>query len=162
MRPEFRIQRTSTAQAQTGGNPRCSRPPMASHPLEWDALAWTSARFVVSEQNRNNRASPVRQSSSAVAVAAYSGIHDDVEKENGESRAWHCQPRATQRDRFQNAGGTLTMAGPRSSGGASPSQHDLDHRSAQLNPNNDAYWQSRGEDERPSDWEDRIHPGEED
>lgn len=30
-----------------------------------------------------------------------------------------------------------------------------DNRSDQLNPNNDAYWQSRGEDERPDDWEDR-------
>ena len=29
-----------------------------------------------------------------------------------------------------------------------------DNRANQLNPNNDAYWQSRGEDERPDDWED--------
>ena len=29
-----------------------------------------------------------------------------------------------------------------------------DNRANQLNPNNDAYWQSRGEDERPEDWED--------
>lgn len=27
-----------------------------------------------------------------------------------------------------------------------------DNHSNQLNPNNDAYWQSRGEDERPDDW----------
>lgn len=33
-------------------------------------------------------------------------------------------------------------------------QHDDDNRSDQLNPENDAYWQSRGEDERPDDWQD--------
>jgi len=32
-------------------------------------------------------------------------------------------------------------------------KHDDDNRSDQLNPNNDAYWSSRGEDERPEDWE---------
>lgn len=32
---------------------------------------------------------------------------------------------------------------------------DQDNHSNQLNPNNDAYWQSRGEDERPDDWEER-------
>ena len=31
-----------------------------------------------------------------------------------------------------------------------------DNRANQLNPNNDAYWQSRGEDDRPEDWEERI------
>lgn len=31
---------------------------------------------------------------------------------------------------------------------------DLDNHANQLNPNNDAYWQSRGEDERPEDWDD--------
>lgn len=30
-----------------------------------------------------------------------------------------------------------------------------DNRADQMNPNNDAYWQSRGYDERPEDWEDR-------
>lgn len=35
-------------------------------------------------------------------------------------------------------------------------KHDDDNRSNQLNQNNDAYWQSRGEDERPEDWEDRA------
>ncbi|WP_260428293.1 hypothetical protein [Burkholderia sp. Bp9031] len=35
-------------------------------------------------------------------------------------------------------------------------KHDLDNHSDQLNPNNDAYWQSRGEDERPDDWEERL------
>ena len=26
----------------------------------------------------------------------------------------------------------------------------------QMNPNNDAYWQSRGYNERPDDWEDQV------
>ena len=30
-----------------------------------------------------------------------------------------------------------------------------DNRADQMNPNNDAYWESRGYDERPDDWEDR-------
>lgn len=31
---------------------------------------------------------------------------------------------------------------------------DLDnHANQQLNDNNDAYWQSRGHDERPADWQ---------
>ena len=30
-------------------------------------------------------------------------------------------------------------------------QDDRDNRSNQLNPNNDAYWQSRGYDERPDE-----------
>lgn len=33
---------------------------------------------------------------------------------------------------------------------------DDDNHADQLNPNNDAYWQSRGEEERPDDWEDRA------
>lgn len=33
---------------------------------------------------------------------------------------------------------------------------DQDNRANQLNPEHDAYWQSRGEDERPEDWEDQI------
>lgn len=32
---------------------------------------------------------------------------------------------------------------------------DDDNRANQLNDNNDAYWQSRGYDKRPDDWEDR-------
>jgi hypothetical protein len=32
-------------------------------------------------------------------------------------------------------------------------KHDDDNHANQLNPNNDAYWQSRGEDERPQDWQ---------
>ena len=35
------------------------------------------------------------------------------------------------------------------------SQHD-NNRANQLNPNNDAYWQSCGEEDRPEDWEERI------
>ena len=34
------------------------------------------------------------------------------------------------------------------------SQDELDNHADQLNPNNDAYWQSRGYDERPDDWDD--------
>lgn len=36
------------------------------------------------------------------------------------------------------------------------SQDELDNHSYQLNPNNDAFWQSRGFDERQEDWQDRI------
>ena len=32
---------------------------------------------------------------------------------------------------------------------------EQDNRSNQMNPNNDAYWASRGYDERPDDWEER-------
>lgn len=37
-----------------------------------------------------------------------------------------------------------------------PTQADLDNHADQLNSNNDAYWQSRGEDERPDDWENQY------
>lgn len=33
---------------------------------------------------------------------------------------------------------------------------DLDNHSRQLDPENDAYWDSRGEDGRPDDYEDRL------
>ena len=33
---------------------------------------------------------------------------------------------------------------------------DRDNHSNQGNPNNDAYWESRGYDERPDDWEDQV------
>jgi hypothetical protein len=33
---------------------------------------------------------------------------------------------------------------------------DMDNHSNQMNPNNDAYWESRGYDERPDDWEERA------
>lgn len=35
-------------------------------------------------------------------------------------------------------------------------KHDDDNHANQLNPNNDAYWESRGWDERPEDWDQRI------
>ncbi len=31
-----------------------------------------------------------------------------------------------------------------------------DNHSDQMNPNNDAYWESRGYDDRPDDWEDQA------
>ncbi len=34
-------------------------------------------------------------------------------------------------------------------------QSDLDNHANQMNPNNDTYWESRGEDERPDDWVER-------
>ena len=33
---------------------------------------------------------------------------------------------------------------------------ELNNRSQQLNPNNDVFWQSRGFDERPENWEERA------
>ena len=33
---------------------------------------------------------------------------------------------------------------------------DQANRSNQMNPNNDAYWQARGHDGRPDDWEDQM------
>ena len=35
-------------------------------------------------------------------------------------------------------------------------QNDLDNHANQLNPSNDAYWESRGFDERPDDWEEQV------
>ena len=35
-------------------------------------------------------------------------------------------------------------------------QSDLDNHANQLNPNNDAYWQSRDYDERPDDWDEKT------
>ena len=35
-------------------------------------------------------------------------------------------------------------------------QSDSDNHANQLNPNNDAFWSSRGYDDRPDDWEDRT------
>ena len=34
-----------------------------------------------------------------------------------------------------------------------------DNHANQMNPNHDAYWQSRGEDERPGDWEEESDSG---
>ena len=39
------------------------------------------------------------------------------------------------------------------------SQADLDNHANQMNPNNDAYWESRGYDERPEDWEEEAAAG---
>lgn len=33
---------------------------------------------------------------------------------------------------------------------------DQDNHADQMNPNNDAYWQSRGEEERPDDWQEQT------
>ena len=33
---------------------------------------------------------------------------------------------------------------------------DRNNHANQMNPNNDAYWQSRGYNERPDDWEDQV------
>ena len=33
---------------------------------------------------------------------------------------------------------------------------DLDNHANQMNPNNDAYWESCGYDGRPDDWEDLV------
>ena len=35
-------------------------------------------------------------------------------------------------------------------------ESDVDNHAYQLNPNNDAYWESRGWEDRPDDWEDRA------
>ena len=36
---------------------------------------------------------------------------------------------------------------------------DRDNRSDQLNPNNDAYWESRGWDDKPDDWNEQYQVG---
>jgi hypothetical protein len=36
------------------------------------------------------------------------------------------------------------------------SKDDRDNHANQMNPNNDAYWDSRGFDGRPDDWDDLI------
>lgn len=38
---------------------------------------------------------------------------------------------------------------------------ERDNRSNQMNPNNDAYWTSRGYDQRPGDWKKRSTGGKE-
>lgn len=35
-------------------------------------------------------------------------------------------------------------------------QNELDNHANQLNPETDEYWEARGFDERPDDWEDRL------
>jgi hypothetical protein len=54
------------------------------------------------------------------------------------------------------------MPRSRTSGTAPTKQNDDDNRANQLNPNHDAYWQSRGDDGRPDDWEDRSQSGQDD
>ena len=39
---------------------------------------------------------------------------------------------------------------------------DRNNHSNQMNPNNDVYWQTRGYDERPDNWEDLLANNEED
>ena len=34
---------------------------------------------------------------------------------------------------------------------------DMDNHSNQMNPNNDTYWNDRGYDDRPDDWDDRVN-----
>ena len=36
---------------------------------------------------------------------------------------------------------------------------DRTNHSNQMNPNNDAYWQARGYNERPDDWENQLANG---
>ena len=36
------------------------------------------------------------------------------------------------------------------------SKNNSDNHANQCNPNNDAYWQSRGEENRPQDWEEQF------
>ena len=43
-----------------------------------------------------------------------------------------------------------------------PTQDDLDNHADQMNPNNDSYWESRGHDERPDDWEGRVSGSDDD
>lgn len=40
-----------------------------------------------------------------------------------------------------------------SSGSGTPGQAEQDHRSRQLNSNNEEFWKSRGYEKRPEDWE---------
>ena len=41
------------------------------------------------------------------------------------------------------------------------SRDDRNNHANQMNPNNDAYWQSRGYYERPDDWEGQVDEKEE-
>ena len=36
-------------------------------------------------------------------------------------------------------------------------QSELENHANQMNPNNDSFWESRGYDERPDDWEERAN-----
>ena len=52
----------------------------------------------------------------------------------------------------------ITHKGP---GNGGQSLDDLDNHANQCNPNNDEYWHSRGEDERPDDWQQRSQSDDE-
>jgi hypothetical protein len=54
-------------------------------------------------------------------------------------------------DRGPAPGSTLTIWRP-----AISKEDDEKNRQEQLNHNTDVYWQSRGWDQRPDDWEDRV------
>jgi len=47
-------------------------------------------------------------------------------------------------------------SGKGNDGGVDRNAASHHNREQQLNPNNDRYWQSRGEEGRPVDWEDRT------
>jgi hypothetical protein len=51
-------------------------------------------------------------------------------------------------------------SGAKEAGQDVATQRDLKNHSNQLNPNNDVYWQSRGWDERPADWETKTEASE--
>ncbi len=51
---------------------------------------------------------------------------------------------------------------PLFSGDSTSDKADRDNHSNQLNSNNDAYWESRGCEERPDDWEDQAEKDDED
>ena len=40
--------------------------------------------------------------------------------------------------------------------GNAHSQAENDNHANQMNPNNDTYWDSRGDEDRPEDWDDQI------
>lgn len=54
------------------------------------------------------------------------------------------------------------MRGLHTGGSDQPHTSEDDNRANQLNPNHDAYWQPRGEAERPVDWKDQGQSGQED
>jgi hypothetical protein len=53
-------------------------------------------------------------------------------------------------------------ARPKEAGVSMSNNPNDDNHANQCNPNNDAYWESRGEDERPDDWEERLAAEEDD
>ncbi len=46
--------------------------------------------------------------------------------------------------------------------GNAHSKAKSDNHANQLNPNNETYWEDRGYDNRPEDWEDRVNEEEDD